>query len=549
MIHKLLFALLGLTLIPTTLGWAQTAQRESAIKDNDRIVFIGDSITGQGAKGGKGGWIAMIGEGLNLTRPQAKPILIGLGGSGSTVGAWLNHEKRSRTEPIALDVKETDVGKTLDAGAEIVVVMLGMNDVLSPSLKNDPADFDAWITRYGDLVEAIRARSHPRVIALATVTPCTEDPASPKNQVLAELNKRLVKLAREKQFLVLPTNEASYEVQSIGRDYQPHFRVTGDFVHPNSAGHLAIAVGMLRGLGEESAAAKLLAEHSALYKSAADKFPTLSYTLVKAPGSPDDETQRFTVQYQWTSTTSQAAPLVKPAVPKGWKANPESLNAAKGQFEFSGSLDHVENTVTLTATSGGESREQLITIPAGWRIAVGRGKGLGWVQNTTYDPSKDRQPLDESLAKGDGLSAPVAFPVGGPAPWTLHVASNDYTGLNRPGSVDMAAVVFFSYNQQAYGARWIHSDKDRPVNINLGTQCFAGTYSLGVWLNGKPAYEGKLMGEPGHKVTSAAALRRGWNLLVFKSTFIQWQWQFSIEVTGQEGDDLSDLRYSTKPLN
>ena len=547
MIYRRLITFLTLAVLPAAYVCAQATPHESAIKDNDRIVFIGDSITAQGAKGGKGGWIAMIGEGLNLARPGAKPTLTGLGGSGSTVGAWLNHEKRSRTEPIALDVKETDVGKTLDAGAEIVVVMLGMNDVLSPSLKNDPADFDAWIMRYSDLVEAIRARSHPRVIALATVTPCTEDPASPKNQVLAELNQRLVKLARERHFLVLPTNEAAYEVQSMGRAFQPHFHVTGDFVHPNSAGHLAIAAGMLRGLGEETAAAKLVEQHSALYLPAADKFPTLSYTLVKAPGSPDEETRRFIVQYQWTSTASQTAPLVKPVVPPGWKAIPESLNAARGQFEFVGPLDHTENTITLTATSGGETREQFITIPAGWRIAVGGGKGLGWIQNTTYDPSKDRQPMDESLARGEGLTAPVAFPVGDPAPWAFYAASNDYTGLNRPGSVDMAAVVFFRYHQQAYGARWIHSEKDRPVDLNLGTQSFAGTYSLGVWLNGQPAYEGKLMGEPGRKMSSAVTLQRGWNLLFFKSTFIQWQWQFSIELSGHEGDDLSDLRYATRP--
>ena len=50
MIHKLLFTLIALTVLPTTLGWAQTTQRESTIKNNDRIVFIGDSITGQGAK-------------------------------------------------------------------------------------------------------------------------------------------------------------------------------------------------------------------------------------------------------------------------------------------------------------------------------------------------------------------------------------------------------------------------------------------------------------------------------------------------------------------
>ncbi len=552
MLPKLLLPLVALiAALPPTAARAQTTPSQSVVRNNDRIVFIGDSITGQGAKGGKGAWIAMIGEGLSLARPELKTTLVGLGGSGSTVGAWLGFEKRSRTEPLALDVKETDVGKTLDAGADLIVVMLGMNDVLSPSLKNDSADFDAWIARYAELIEAIRARSHPRVVALATVTPCTEDPGSPKNQVMDQLNRRIVSLARESHFIVLPTSETSYEVQTLGRAFQPHFHVTGDFVHPNSAGHMAIAAGMLRGLGEKSGAEKLMAQHAALYRPAADKFPTLSYTLVREPGSPDDGTQRFLIRYQWTSSNpaQTAPPLVRPiALPTGWKSNPESLNAAQGLFEFTGPLDHSENNITLTATAtGSDTREQVITIPAGWRIAVGGGKGLGWAQNTTYTPEKDRQPLDESMANGEGLTAPVPFPVGAPAPWTLYVSGNDFTGLNRPGSVDMAAVVFFRYNQQAYGARWIHSDKDRPVSLNIGSQAFAGTYSLGVWLNGKAAYEGKLMGEPGRKVASVATLGKGWNLLVFKSTFIQWQWQFSIDVAGLEGDDLSDLRYFTKP--
>ena len=121
---------------------------------------------------------------------------------------------------------------------------------------------------------------------------------------------------------------------------------------------------------------------------------------------------------------------------------------------------------------------------------------------------------------------------------------------DRTGSVDLAALVFFKlfkHSQLAYGARWIHSDRERAVNLERGSQEFAGTWSLGVWLNGKPTYEGKLAGEPGGKMTSATTLQKGWNLLLFKSTFIQWQWQLSIQMTGQDGDDLSDLRYATKP--
>jgi lysophospholipase L1-like esterase len=522
-------------------GAQRTGRPERIIKDSDRIVFVGDSITGQGAKGGKGGWIALVGEGLRLGRPAAKATLTGLGGSGATVSAWLNFEKRSRTKAVILDVKDLDVGKTLEAGAEVVIVMLGMNDVLAPSLKNKPADFDAWAIRYADLIEALRARSHPRTMALATVTPCTEDPASPKNRVLAELNARILKLAKEKNLLVLPTSEASYEVQGLGRTYRPYYHVTADFVHPNAAGHLAIAVGMLRGLGEAEAAKKLLARYARLYKPAADSFPTLSYMVRKWPSSPDDAAHRFTVSYQWTTTASRPPPLVKTIAPEGWKVSPASLTAAKGRFELVGPLDRVENKITLTASAGGETREQTISLPAGWRIAVGGSKLSGWTNNALYDPNKDRQSLDERLAQGDGVASAVPFPVGDPSPWQLLVASNDYTGLNRSGSVDMAAVAFFQHSNQAYGARWIYSPKQRPVNVSLGKQAFAVNSSLSVWLNGKPVYQGKIQ-----KATAVASLRQGWNLLVFRSSFVAWQWQFSIDVIGQAGDDLSDLRYATK---
>ncbi len=129
-----------------------------------------------------------------------------------------------------------------------------------------------------------------------------------------------------------------------------------------------------------------------------------------------------------------------------------------------------------------------------------------------------------------------------PAPWQLFVASQDFTGRNRSGSVDLAAVAFFSYGQQAYGARWIYSERERPVSVNLSTQTFAGMFSLGVWLNGQPVFAGKVK-----KETASASLQRGWNLLLFRSNFIQWQWQFAIELAGHDGDDLADLRYATRP--
>ena len=92
------------------------------------------------------------------------------------------------------------------------------------------------------------------------------------------------------------------------------------------------------------------------------------------------------------------------------------------------------------------------------------------------------------------------------------------------------------------GARWIHSDRERPVNLDFGTKKFAGVFSLSTWLNGESVLAGKM--EP---KTIPTTLRKGWNHLYFRSTYISWQWQFSIHLKGTEGDDLSDLRYATAP--
>lgn len=520
----------------------------SVIQDNDRIVFIGDSITGQGDNRGKEGWISMIAEGLALERPSAKLTLVGLGGSGAGVNAWLIYENKSRTAPLLLDSKVNDVGQTLDAGAQIVVVMLGMNDVLAPSLKGtQPAEFDAWEAKYSSLVDAIRARSHPRVFAVATVTPCTEDIAAPKNQAIAELNRRIQKLAKEKDLMVLPTGAAVWEMLKWGQSFRSDFHVTNDFVHPNAPGHVAIAAGMLRGFGEEQAASKLIEKYSTRFRPAASRATTLSYTLTRFPSSPDDENARFAIDFEWNSTTPEAVPQVKAILPEGWKANPATITAAKSRIECTGPLDRIENRISLVATAGSETREQTVSIPPGWRIAVGAGKGAGWTANKIYDPAKDRQPADETLASGDGFGTPAAFPVGDASAWNLFVASPYYTGWNKPGSVDMAAVGFFKHQDVAYGARWIYSEKERPVNLNLSTQTFATMHSLAVWLNGTLAYEGKLVDEPGRKVTAASRLQKGWNRVLFKSNFIQWQWQFSIDLAGQDGDDLADLRYAIKP--
>jgi len=525
------------------------AYAESIVHDKDRIVFCGDSITGLGGKGGANGWVGLIKEGLAIAHPEGGQVFSALGGSGSTVGAWMNFEKKSRDNPVFLDVPNVDVKATLDGGADVLVIMLGMNDVLAPSLKDTPADFDAWAARYHDLIEVLKARTHPRVIALATITPCTEELNGPKNRVEGELNTRMAALAKQENAIVLPTHEAMAELLAEGRKYKPDFHVTADFVHPNPTGHLAIAIGMLRGMGEGDAAAKLLEKYGKFFRPAAEALPTLSYVLTPQQASPDETARRFTIHYQWTPPAPSAgAPVVVTAtLPEGWKATPARLTGASGDFQVSGPLDRLINKVTLNATAGDLKKQTDINIPAGWRIAVGKGKGLGWTQNTNYDPVPDHIPADDLLGKDEAYLKPVAFPMGATPPWQHYIASFNFTGHDDSGSVDMAAVSFFTIQDIAYCVRWIHSDKDRPVDVALGSQTFAGRFSMSVMLDGETLYAGNLSTEPGHKKTVEATLHSGWNRLLVKSSYMAWLWQFYVNLAGKPGDELADLRYTTAP--
>jgi lysophospholipase L1-like esterase len=279
------------------------AAESPLLHPDDRIVFVGDSITGQGWNNGQG-FIHQIEAALRVKWPTGKLQAIGLGGSGASVGAWQSFEKRSREGPVILDVKDVDVKTTLDHGADVLIIMLGMNDLLAPYVKEEAADLDAWAERYQALITALRERAKPRLIALATISLCSEDPASPKNRVRDQLNARLTKLAAAEHCTVLPVGETMLAQLQKGRARLPDFHVTGDFVHPNSHGHTSIAIGMLKGLGEHELATRLTQKADA---SIAQQKPT-------------------------TSTTSPAPWLVATDLPnpQAWPAN--KFDPAKGRL-------------------------------------------------------------------------------------------------------------------------------------------------------------------------------------------------------------------------
>ena len=510
---------------------------------NARVVFVGDSITGL-ARNRADGFAHLMEAALKAVHPDAKPDLVALGGSGQGVFSWASVEKRSRENEVFLDVRGIDVRTHLDQPADVLVVMLGMNDVLAPYIGEDKAALDRWEGSYLRLVEALRKRVKPGAIAFGTISLCTEAPDSPKNRLIARVNLRATALAKELGAIVIPANEALWEVLKRGRTLKPDFHVTYDFVHPNAAGQIAIARAMLRAMGEPRAAKWLGKTRLApLLASAAGAEPSFSYQ-VKPLATPLAESRHsFTIRYWLTAqAANEPAPRVALRAPDGWRVEPEFAEGHEGVFCASGNPNRKCNILTLTTNLAGKPCLKEAGIPALWLVAAEFVQG--WNGNA-FLADRARTPIDEAIENGGRFAGPIDLGEGRSLTWQRHFPSVNYTGLDAAGSVDFAAVTHAVNFEGGYGTRRIHSEHDRPIKLQLGTGVFAGNIHLTVWLNSQEQYRGHITGEPKKRKTVGARLLEGWNTLVFKANHRTWQCQVSVAVEPVGDDTLDDLRYST----
>ena len=240
----------------------------------ERIVFVGDSITGQ-SRNNAAGYAHQLDAAYAATIAEAadRPTVVSLGGSGQTVESWKNVELQSRDDAtVKLDVDGIYVKEQLDQPADKLVVMRGMNNILSPSTVDTPASLAAFRNNYYELVTNLVRRVRPTDLYLASSPPCTEDPDGPKNllmktlwailqELAAELPKDETCLAAQPNLRVhyLPTGEDQLEVLAQGRLLSPTFHTTGDMVHPNGTGHMRLAQTFLDGFGHEAASEWLVA--------------------------------------------------------------------------------------------------------------------------------------------------------------------------------------------------------------------------------------------------------------------------------------------------
>lgn len=523
---------------------------DSLLQPDDRIVFVGDSITAQGV-GNPNGYYHLFTNALHAAHPAARHEAVGLGFSGHTVYSWVDSiEPDSRTRRVPANTGGFEVQAAFARPAGVVVILLGMNDILCPTVRDNDASLLAWKEKYRALVRAIRARVTPRVTVLCEITPLTEDPRSPKNRVRDRMTRMTADLAAEESCVTAATGAALFDVIGRCRRARQDYHVIPDTVHPQQPlGHLAIARAMAAALRDDALTAALDAALDARIAALTPAEPGVTVWFKPQPGcAANGEEQQYTLDCHWRPGSPPAAAEARFALelPKGWRAECASQRGDAATFTLWGAPARLQTPVTVTADAGGKTYRQTLQIPAPWRVMCGPDNGGAWGAGRGYRPADSVPVMEAALIAGTLDAQP--FTHGGHATtWQINTSCVDYTAGDDPNTVAPYSLTFGSDNDVLYAVRWVHSAKARPVRIQLSHRTFSATLGFVVWLNGEQVMTGDLNRSGKNRAAAPAALRAGWNRLLVRNDHLQWQRQFACALLPADGDTLDDLRYAVMP--
>ncbi len=210
------------------------AAGEIAVKEGEKIAFLGDSIT----QGGMGptGYVSLVIHGLKTNGINATAVGAGISG----------HKSNDMLARLQRDV--------IDKKPHWVTVSCGVNDVWHGE-KGVP--LESYKQNLAQIVEKCQAAGIKVMILTATMI--TENPKDANNQKLAAYNDFLRELAKEKKCLLADLSAAMQkdldELEKSGK--KRGNLLTSDGVHMNPYGNQMMAEGVLRGFGlDDEAAAK-----------------------------------------------------------------------------------------------------------------------------------------------------------------------------------------------------------------------------------------------------------------------------------------------------
>ena len=524
---------------------------ESLLRPDDRIIFVGDSITAQGA-GSLRGYYHQFTNALQTVYPAYRNEVVALGFSGNTLFDWTdNIEVKSRTQSVPANTGGFDVHTAFAKRADVVFILLGMNDILRPTMREDEAVLQTWKAKYRELVGAIRARAAPREVILCEITPLTEDPLSPKNRVRDRLTCLVRELAAEERCRVAETGASVFDAVVRCRKARQDYHVIPDTVHPQQPlGHAAIARGMAAALRDGPLTAAFDAFIGAEVARLRPAKPAVTYGFRPQPGcAAEGAEQTYRLTCHWDDGTEAAAPRVpvlSVEVPEGWRVDESPVAATEAVFTLRGTPERLQTPVSVVATVGDETVRATVRIPAPWRVVCGPDNGGAWTPQRVYQPEASVPFMEAELVAGRHFMEPFsdgARTYG----WQVNTPCVDYTAGDDPDAVVPYSLTFGSENDVLYAARWVYSAKERPVRLQLSHRTFSATLGFVVWINGERVMTADLNRGGKNKAEGEAALKQGWNRLLVRNDHLQWQRQFACAVLPVAGDTLDDLRYSIVP--
>jgi lysophospholipase L1-like esterase len=247
--RKLLFTLAAAALLA-----ASAVAGEFFIKDNDRVVFLGDSITEQRL------YTTYI-EAYALTRhPEWKLWFRNVGWGGDT--SWLRQrahpdEKQlfAADEATQQKMVEDSVGRglrrdVLPLKPTVVTIKFGMNDHSYQKFREDI--FKAYVRSQSELAKVLEANGAR--VAFLTSQPIEDKRPDPdkdvRNQSLRQFSDGLKEVAAKQGATFVDQFDPYMAIMMRERAADPAaFIGGGDAVHPGPAGHTIMAWAVLKGLG------------------------------------------------------------------------------------------------------------------------------------------------------------------------------------------------------------------------------------------------------------------------------------------------------------
>ena len=218
-------------------GVAAESPSPFALRDGDRVVFYGDSITQDGGYG------CFVEEYCRTRFPNLNLRFFNSGVGGDTVRGGGSGDIAERLERDVIRMKPT-----------VVTIMLGMND--GRYRKLEPATLTAFTEGYRAIVVMIKQAIPGVRIYLIRSSPF-DDVARPPEfapgymDVLRQMGDAVAAIAHEQQATVVDFGGivADGIKLAVRRNPERALHLLPDRVHPSPAGHIVMGAALLRALG------------------------------------------------------------------------------------------------------------------------------------------------------------------------------------------------------------------------------------------------------------------------------------------------------------